>query len=272
MSGETNGRNLTGWVESAAKHLTVAGGLCLILSLTYDWGYFYALGFSLGQLPATLADHTRSALVWIPRVVVGWGIVFALELLTRRIEQGMTEEEIIAASANPEKIGRFRASPYPFLYLATAVGIVLYLALGEGSIPGAYFGLPILWMGFGFWLSNHPRIAARRSRAVALAIVFIPAILLYMWVYGYSHGRGVIGEQQPLERVYLRGEPHTVLDANVLRSWERGVLIRLPGKPQTAFILWTDIAKIEKTRPREEFQGFICAWFGKCVKRTEEKK
>ena len=74
----------------------------LVLSVVYDFTYLSALNLSFSQIPTTISDHVRSALLWAPLLFLGLFSYFFFEMVLKRAEKGMSEEEIINTSPNPK--------------------------------------------------------------------------------------------------------------------------------------------------------------------------
>ncbi len=97
-------------VALAATASTVAASAALVGSVLHDWVYFGRLGLRFSEVPTSLVDHARTALLWLPPLGIGMALFSVYELLTRRIEGGKTEDEIVAQSPNPKWAARFRRS------------------------------------------------------------------------------------------------------------------------------------------------------------------
>ena len=91
----TQSNDLPSALERVGKIMAVIASFSLIVSVFYDWGFISALGLRFSEIPTSVSDHVRSWLVWLPKVVIGVIGVLVFELLNRRIEKGMTEEEIV---------------------------------------------------------------------------------------------------------------------------------------------------------------------------------
>ena len=87
---------------TTAKASGVLAACALILSIIYDWGFFFALNIGFIDIPTSIGDHIRSALIWLPKTLFSFFIVFAIEFINQRIERGLTEEEIILSSKKPK--------------------------------------------------------------------------------------------------------------------------------------------------------------------------
>ena len=79
-------------------------------------------------------------------------IAVAKELFIRRLEHGMTEDEIIEASPSPEQTARARNRPYKVIAAMGPISILLWVFLGEGFFEGFLVGLAISWVAFMGWV------------------------------------------------------------------------------------------------------------------------
>lgn len=155
----------TSWTVSLdliAKLVGLAASISLAASLIFDWGFYSALNLSFLEVPSGLSDHARSALIWFPKVVTAFGGLFVFEMLTRRIEQGMTEEEIVRSSSNPQRTKRLRDGPYRMIAYISVFIVIAYVLLGDIFLGGLPIGLIVSWFIFSGWAQSHPRIMERR--------------------------------------------------------------------------------------------------------------
>ncbi len=53
-------------LEAMGKPLAAASAILLVFSVTFDLAYLRGLGLTLDELPTTISDHVRSAVVWAP--------------------------------------------------------------------------------------------------------------------------------------------------------------------------------------------------------------
>ncbi len=251
-------------LDQSAKAVSVIAALSLLSSITYDWAYFYALGLSFADLPTSLADHVRSSLIWVPKVALGFLATMAFELLTQRIEGGLTEDEIIQSSPNPQRTRRFRDGPFIMGKITAIIGVISFLLFGELFISILFLSLVILWFAFSAWVNSHPRIQARRSRLALFLIHWVPAALIWLVFMGFSSAEAEVkaNRNDPGAHVIYvgdnRGEPIT---GTILRTFDKGLLIVRPGEMNTSFLGWDEILRIENRRERRAFRGAFCEWF-----------
>ena len=120
-------------LEKLAKASGVLAACALILSVIHDWGFFFALDIGFIDIPTSIGDHIRSALIWLPKTLFCFFIVFAIEFVNQRIERGLTEEEIIQSSKKPERLRKFRQGP-----------VVLFRILAPVLVAGFLLGQRII--------------------------------------------------------------------------------------------------------------------------------
>lgn len=264
------GETLSSWIDSLLKAVGLISGISLLCSIAYDWGYLYALGLSFSDIPTSLADHIRSSLNWLPTVFLIGSAVFLFELLTIRIEQGMTEEEIIKSSSKPEFVRKLRKSPTIVTIILSILILLLYVLLGarEGIItmPVIGFSLIILWFCFSYFIHNHPRILERRSPALRFAIHWLPSIIIWMAFMGYNAAISTQNKSNPVHKVYLKNNSLESIDVSLIRLFDKGILMKAQKETPVVFIGWDSVSKIEvASGKKERFKGILCMWFNVCI-------
>jgi len=264
-------QKLPTWIDSLGKAVGVIAAASLASSIVYDWGFYYALDLSFSELPTSLADHIRSSLVWAPVVAFTAFLVTIYELLTSRIKDGMTLKEIIESSPDPERALKRRLRLLKFMTIMAVVILFSYILFGERFSIGLPLALILVWVSFCSWANRHPRILERRPPALFFMMYWIPPFIIWMAFAGYSDARRQIKEEQPRHIVCLKGAPQAVLRTNVVRSLERGVLVKTPGEKNTMFLAWPSIQTIQAKYEREPFRGILCHWFNLCFPEPDGK-
>lgn len=253
----------TSWkdfLDLTAKLVGLAASISVAASLIFDWGFFFALNLSFLEVPSGLSDHVRSALIWFPKVVTAFGGYFVFEMLTRRIEQGMREEEIIKSSSDPERTARLRDGPYKLIAYSSAFLVVAYVLVGDIFLGMLPFSLIVLWFIFSGWAQSHPRIIERRPRYLRLVAHFLPPIAIWLFFAGYSDAVRMFQSTAPSSQITLTNatspEP-----ATLLRQLDRGILIKEPDNT-ISFRPWSEIRKVETAGKYVPSKGVLCSWLG----------
>lgn len=157
------------YIDLSVKLTGLIASISIVASLIYDWGFLFALNLTFLDIPSNIADHVRSALIWFPKVFIGLAAFFLLEMFLRRMERGLTEEEIIKNSSNPERTRLIRESPFNFIIIIAIFMLIAYVLVGDIFLDGLALSLMVLWGTFAGWANNHPRIIERRSRHLMLS-------------------------------------------------------------------------------------------------------
>ena len=202
--------------------ISVFGALVLILSIAYDYGYFMVFGVGFSEMPTTLSDHLRSSLTWIPNtLLVAFGVV-VLEIFNRRVEQGMTEEEIIQTSPTPKFTAWFRDSPkYPIIALAVFAPFTLIFNI-DLPLQAWQFSLIIIWFIFHNFLFSHERMLERTSKEFYLFSRWVPAILIFV-VFSGAVAANSIKEGGGQKFVFELGK--SKVEGTLVRAFEKYYLI-----------------------------------------------
>lgn len=224
----------------------VAGvaGLAFLISMVFDIGYFKEIGYPMTELPTTLSDHVRSSMNWMSWILSGIMVSLFMELLTKRIEKGKTEEEIVNSSRNPRLTQIIRNSPHYFIVGMSIVFVVLYKVYGGPFKIGLPLSLFFVWGNFAYWSQTTDRILERRSKALRMAIIIIPAVGLLTYTAAQLVADFDILRNDQMSKIYfINGE---VRGVKVLRALDRGFLVHQPKSPNIEFISLGLVAKIER--------------------------
>ena len=243
--------------------------LSMIVSVFYDWGFFTALGISFADAPTTLSDHMQSWLVWLPGVATAAIFVLAIELLTRRIERGKTEDEIIASSPSPVWMRRIRDSPYYFMGFMGPLLVMLWILFGEVFFDGLFFGLSICWFFFIGWIFGHQTVKERHSDLFRWSVYWLPPVMLGIFFFG----------SMSVEHDFFAGEykinvrsTSSTKNVEILRSFERWVLVREEHNA-IAWIPLEDIDRMEQVQKPRPFRGLACLFSKRwCPKSPTERR
>jgi len=257
-------------LDAAGKAVGVIASASVAASVVYDWGFLKGLGLELGEIPTSLSDHVRSALVWIPGLLSASLFWLVMYLFTRRVEQGLTEEEIVASSKNPKAIGRFRKSSEVGVLAVMFLGAAGYVLFGfESSAAALVFAVPLLWLFFVSWVFSHPRVQARTVRWARMALLAGPALLFFVYFFGYARGIDARNAKSPEVRVIAKEAPQE-RRGTVVRYMERGVLFK-QGAGKISFLPWDQVAEVHRVPEVGPRQGLVCRWFGvACGEKTDE--
>jgi hypothetical protein len=237
--------------------VALGASFSLVSSLVYDWGFFSALSLTFLEIPSTLSDHVRSALIWFPKIIASFGAIVVFELLTRRLEKGMTEEEIVQSSRNPERTRKFRNGPLLFMAYCSVFAVAGYILAGAVFLHALPLSLCILWFVFSAWAQSHPRILNRRPFAFRVTAHWLPPVMIWLYFAGYAEAVRLYDTTALQAKLTTATSIDTVV---LLRHLERGVLVK-ESSESVAFRPWSEIKKLETAGKYTPAQGILCVWF-----------
>ena len=149
-------------VELLGKFLGLTAAGLIVLSTAYDFSFLHALGLSFEEVPSSMADHVRSAIVWAPRAAIYVLAFLVYEFAMRVTEGGLTEEEILLRSHNPRLLRAFRRGP-SILFGIVVVTLIAGDFLLTSQSFGLYLGATVAWGVASTAAVAHPRVAGGMS-------------------------------------------------------------------------------------------------------------
>jgi len=240
-----------------------------VVSVIYDWGFFYAIDIVSISLPTTISDHFRTGVVWFPYLLAFVFMFFAVEFQFQRVERGLTEKEIVESSKNPEKLKKFREGPWKLIKWTAPLAVFNYILIGDILSSALPFMLSIMWMSFAGWCYSTPLIQLRRSWETQTAFTFLPIIFIIAFFSGYNAAVDAsVREPKQVNITFSQQSNH--LKGDLLREFERGVFI-LSESDNVTFIPWGQIKSIETVETYKPFRGILCEWFQICTDTASNK-
>jgi len=254
-------------IAIVVKIITIIVAIGFVISVIYNWGFTQALGLKLMNLPTTISDRYHTAVNCFSQLLVPVFLYFAVEFLIQRLEKGLTEQEIIESSKNPEKTKKFRESPWKLIKWIFLFAFFSYILLGDIYLSPASWDLPIMlsfvWLCFAEWTYSAPLIKLRRHCVLQAAFTFLPIIFILTFFLGYNAAvDAAVRKPKQVNITFTSQSPN--LKGNLLREFERGVLI-ISDNDNLTFIPWTQIKSINtKEKYKPFFRGILCERFHIC--------
>lgn len=247
--------------DGITKFLGVAAALLLVLSTSFDFSYLYALGLAFEDVPTSLTDHVRSALVWAPKAAVYILIIAIYDLTMRRMEGGRTEEELVNSSPNPRFTRWFRKSPrYGFVALVALV--VASDFFFTNSSRGLYIGALFAWGTLALWLVQHERLGQNFNQTTRPLFVMLPILGIWVGLLGYGQGRSALDQKAPFWAVNLKTDAATRTQQFLgLRRFST-VTVLIAADRKVLVVPNETIASATLLHSPADAPGRLCAWFG----------
>lgn len=224
----------------------------IILSIAYEWSYFYGLGIPLSLTPLGTSDFLKGWIRWYPLAFGMLTGIFLVKIFIPRLANWRSEEEIIESSPYPESIRRARVPPWKLFQYAGLIVMVMPILFGETYISLGAIGLSFLWARFIFWLfKGSPWQDFNLEALLFGGLAVLLAILI-----GFQSGSSTLNsvERKNLT-TYMSHENSQPLE--IIRSFEQWTLVST-GAKEFSWIQHESNAMIHFKSEREPFPGLLC--------------
>lgn len=204
--------------DDLTKKLPACTVLLLVGSTTYDYSYLLALDLTFADIPTSIADHVRSALVWAP----GIAAVYALGFVAGLASPPLGDDDRIPARHPQRAVDAVFLSLIPLLLLIALFLEWPFLLLAASAIvTGAAFR-------FGIGATHiDDRLGPGRAKLLLGAL----ALLVLVALIGWSQGRLLLQWPEARVRVTLKAEQgHRVVLASGLRRFSTSAILVSPGR------------------------------------------
>jgi hypothetical protein len=249
------------YLEIMSSGIAIIVPAGFVISVIYDWGFLYALNLGFRDVPTTITDHFRTGLVWFPYLIALVIAYYAIEFQFQRVERGLTEEEIVSTSKNPERLKKFREGPYKLLTWMAPLGVLNFLMIGDAVASIFPLFLSITWISFAGWCYSAPLIQIRRSRFVQLAFTLLPVIVIIAFFSGYNNAVEAAQSKPIHVNVHLSVNNENI-EGKILRSFDKGVMVMSPEET-IKYIPWSQIKLVENKDKYVPFRGFILKYLNR---------
>ena len=269
--------------EHVVAGVALLTSLVAILSFTYDWGYFKALGITFATAPTSIADHIRSGLVLASVGIPLWLVLFASHLFLLRVENRGHFDEWIANSANPTR-ARIWVSALKIGPALLMLGLLGWLggarednnaALdGSAALTIVAIAFIVLWPVFMWWAFKRPRVQERFSPFSRIVATDVPRFLVIFFWLGFIMAE-VDSDSTSLTTVSIaqacQAETETcpkAVPVRVYRAFEEWFLVG-----DSSGVYWTRSAHVDRIQAPEKriSSGLLCKLFGKACLVSEDE-
>lgn len=238
----------------------------LILSTAYDFSFLYALGLTFEEVPSSLADHVRSAIVWAPRALLYIALLVMYEMFMRRVEGGLSEEEIVAKSPAPRFFRVFRSSPKVLfgVLIVVAVSSDFFLRASDHSF---FLVALVTWGLLASSVVAHPRLGAKFTSTSGRFFVVVPIVIIWIASLGYGRGEALMTATKPTWEVDLKLSEKVEQRRLIgLRRFSTVAILVEPGR-RVSVVPAESIVRAAALRSPDADIPRICKWFDVgCVK------
>ena len=228
--------------DDLTKRLPVATAVLLVLSVVYDYFFLRALSLNFSELPTTITDHVRSAIVWLPGIVIASGAGYLLGV------------------SSPVKSGS-PSLPQSSRYL----DFYIFALLGPASI---LLSLTLEWEYSAWAIATFASLAIFRfqpgrdnielslGEGSARLLLIVPGAVALVGGIGWKAGQDLLAAQSTSITVELRsGSTTKELQINGLRRFEHATVLVKPGR-SVEVVPSIDLLRAQHKAARN--QGALC--------------
>ena len=244
----------------------------LVVSVAYDWGFFYAIGISFAHAPTTLSDHLSSWLVWAT-LYSSLPLVYVIYMMIRlrAYVSAVREEDEEIPSSFKLAFQRLRLA-YRVLFWVVPALCLSWLLVGLPRNPWGW--LAISWIGLVGLIAvpilpnrvtERARFLVRSTNFPRVLLTFVPASAFLFFGIGYGYPYRV--QDDPMPRAYVRLETgdsaagSVVEETYVLRSFANWLLVQDHDGTRVDWVRVDQVDRIEVS-PDDRFPGLLCGIFG----------
>ena len=248
-------------LEALARLLALAATVCIALSVLFDWGYLSALDLRLSEVPTSLPDHARSAILWLP--VAGFvlllGVVFALFSDQRDarnvLEAKSRGEDTLVHATNEAKRAKRNLGVLAMTYFA------LWLAFGDQSRTFLFFAILLIWTLLVMRVTPITDGNWRFSFFTRLGLILPPFLATSLYFFGYNAGQAAIAPGQLFGTLTVRNSTGSEqMKGNIVRPFERFVIV-IDENQKIILLKPDDIVRVERAGQAPFSKGLLCKYW-----------
>lgn len=243
-------------LERASKIAALCGTVTLSLSVFYDFFFLSSLGLTFAEVPTTIADHVRSAIIWAPSIVIFGGMGVAW---------GAWE----AAGREPAQPGRkkswFERNQGRVFMLIPVASI----AVNVGGNGWLFFAFIFVWLEF-----VGPPIAKRLVLFPSpitnwLVVGVVPVLFALIGGFGFMQGDFLMRKKAPQWELLLKTD-EGVETKSYLGMRRFGNATVLVSVDRMLFVVPSDmIQQARSLKDVSSSETLVCRWLGQnCLEKA----
>lgn len=215
----------------------------LLLSVTHEYGYFWVVG-SKFQTFLTTTDYFSNAILWVPLMVfavyayLDWDVLLG----KRRYDIGCGWSKTI------------------WFVSMFVWPVIAFFFLSDFLIFTFILPVVFVWVAFVAGKLPYAESESEVQQLVHRAMVIAPVVALVSFGSGLGQGQGALqGFNEPYQLELKTGNK---MNRILLRTFDKGVLVRDPSENRIEFIKWDELQKLSRFAPRERNMPLSCSLFG----------
>jgi hypothetical protein len=122
-----------------------------------------------------------------------------------------------------------------------------------------FFIFSYLWLVYGVKLVPFADVDEPNYKKARAAVIATPVLAVLAFVAGQTKGSAALAAMSDPYKLMMKGgeERNRIL----LRSFDKGLLVRSPTDERVEFIKWDQIEEVTKPSPKARGESYSCQWF-----------
>jgi hypothetical protein len=234
------------FLDHFAAILGAATIALLLMSVTHEYGYFWIIGRHF-QTFLTTSDYFSNAVLWLP---------FSLFLL-----YGYLDWDVMFGRRRYTPLGlNWGTVLWVLIWIGFPIAAFFYLPLNSASVLTYALPIVLFWLMYGTQLLPFADTDSDLLRHVRRLLVVAPVVMLMLFGWGVSHG--LIDLRSFSEPYTLEMKEGGRLQRILLRTFDKGILVRNPVDSRIEFVKWDGIERINRFSAPPSDAPPSCSWFG----------
>jgi hypothetical protein len=240
------------FLDHFAAVLGAATIALLLFAVCHEYGYFWVIGSQFQTFVST-TDYFTNSTQWIVFAAMllytwmDWKAAFGLQNYTSPLSKNWRTWVFPAGVLIPFMLGTF-FSPYSMDFSFFFVFAYFWLVYGAKSVPFAGSDEPVY-------------------KKIRAAIVAVPVLAILAFVAGKQKADSALAATSDPYQVKMKGGD--ARNRILLRSFDKGLLVRSPTDERVEFIKWDQIEEVTKPSPKDRGESYSCLWFAiNCFKKA----
>lgn len=215
----------------------------LFLSVCHEYGYFWIVG-SRFQTFLSTTDYFSNAILWLPVLTfllysyLDWGVMLG-----------------------NKKYNFGKNWKWKLAFWSVTLGFPVFAFFDFKESFAFTYALPIIFVWVGFVAGNLPYANTRSEvlRMAHRAMVIGPVVAVIAFSAGVMQAESALASFSEPYRLDLKAGIR--LNRTLLRTFDKGVLVRDPSADRIEFIRWDDLLSLSRLAPTIRKEPFSCSWF-----------
>jgi hypothetical protein len=257
-------------IGSLTNTISVVSAAAFVLSVIHETAYFSVVG-SKFLSAASLTDYLANALDWLPgaiAILLGYWLVLILSAMA----SGLAIENDKPTPPRPDGPSGWDKIPFPAIAI---LGILFFGVLDafiyfrsdpadRGWLWGTFVMSFAVWFFvLGLAISRAGAFGAMVDDELRLIVLLLPSLAFGAFLWGLHSGYRDVSRPGELYRLTLKdSQRRNPQDVNVLRAFERGVVLRFPESQSNELVRWDDIRSLGLRRDGQAGKSLGCLKLG----------